>query len=89
VTPLIWPLLAPLGIDPLHFAIIMVVTIEIGMLHPPLGMNIFVLASIGKTSTAEVIRGLWPFLGLMFVLLILVTLIPALSTWLPHHVYQR
>jgi len=89
VTPLVWPLLAPLGIDPLHFAIIMVVTIEIGMLHPPLGMNIFVLASIGKTSTAEVIRGLWPFLGLMFVLLALVTLIPALATWLPHHVYQR
>lgn len=89
VTPLIWPLLGPLGIDPLHLAIIMVVTIEIGMLHPPLGMNIFVLASIGKTSTAEVIRGLWPFLGLMFVLLILVTLIPALSTWLLHHVYQR
>ncbi len=89
VTPLIWPMLGPLGINPLHFAIIMIVTIEIGMLHPPLGMNIFVLASIGKASTAEVIRGLWPFLGLMFVLLILVTLIPALSTWLPHHVYQR
>ena len=63
VTPLAAPLLTPLGIDPLHFAIVIVVNIEIGMLHPPLGMNIFVLASIGKCSTAEVIRGLWPFVG--------------------------
>jgi C4-dicarboxylate transporter DctM subunit len=89
VTPLVAPLLKPLGIDPLHFAIIMVVNIEIGMIHPPLGMNIFVLASIGKCSTAEVIRGLWPFVGLMLFLLLLVTFVPALSTWLPNLVYAR
>lgn len=89
VTPLVAPLLGPLGIDPLHFAIIMVVNIEIGMLHPPLGMNIFVLASIGKCSTAEVIRGLWPFVGLMLLLLALVTFLPALSVWLPNIVYAR
>jgi len=89
VTPLVAPLLGPLGIDPLHFAIIMVVNIEIGMLHPPLGMNIFVLASIGKCSTAEVIRGLWPFVLLMLVLLVLVTCLPALSVWLPNFVYSR
>lgn len=87
VTPLVAPLLAPLGIDPVHFAIIMVVNIEIGMLHPPLGMNLFVLASIGKCSTAEVIRGAWPFVVLLLAYLAIVTFVPALSTWLPTLVY--
>jgi C4-dicarboxylate transporter, DctM subunit len=87
VTPLVAPLLAPLGIDPVHFAIIMVVNIEIGMLHPPLGMNLFVLASIGNCSTAEVIRGAWPFVVLLLAYLGVVTFVPALSTWLPTLVY--
>lgn len=87
VTPLVAPLLAPLGIDPIHFAVIMVVNIEIGMLHPPLGMNLFVLASIGRCSTAEVIRGTWPFVVLLLAYLAVVTFVPALSTWLPGLVY--
>lgn len=87
VLPLVAPLLKPMGIDPLQFAIIMVINIEIGMLHPPLGMNVFVLANIGKCGSEEVIRGLWPFLGLMLLLLALVTFVPALSTFLPGIVY--
>ena len=88
VTPIVAPLLEPLGIDPLHFAVIMVVNIEIGLLHPPLGMNLFVMAGIGRCSTAEVIRGVWPFLLLMLGFLVLITLAPALSTWLPNRVYS-
>ena len=88
ISPLVYPLLGPLGIDPLHFAIIMVVNIEIGMLTPPLGLNVFVLSSIGDCSTGEVIRGLWPFVIMMILLLVLVTIFPALSTALPNLVYQ-
>jgi C4-dicarboxylate transporter DctM subunit len=87
LVPLVAPLLAPLGIDPLHFAVIMVVNLEIGLLTPPIGLNIFVLSNIGNCSTADVIRGLIPFLGVMLVLLLIVTLFPALSTWLPNYVY--
>lgn len=87
VTPLVAPLLAPLGIDPVHFAIIMVVNIEIGMLTPPMGMNLFVLASIGKCSTAEVIGGALPFVALLVAYLGVITFVPALSTWLPTLVY--
>lgn len=88
-TPLITPLLDPMGIDPLHFAVILVVNIELALLSPPLGLNLFVLANVGKCSSAEVLRGIWPFWGLMLLLLALVSFIPSFSTWLPNMVYPK
>lgn len=81
--PLTLPILAALGIDKIHYAIMLTITIEIAMLTPPVGLNLFVMANITKAPITEVIRGVAPFLLLMILLLALVTFVPALSTYLP------
>ncbi len=81
--PLIVPMLAPLGIDPLHFAVVMVINMEIALLTPPVGLNLFVIANISKTPLLEVTRGAAPFVVLMLVLLALITYVPVISLWLP------
>ncbi|RYJ03267.1 MAG: TRAP transporter large permease subunit [Acetobacteraceae bacterium] len=85
--PVLLPLLHPLGIDPVHFGVITTMNMEVGLLTPPVGLNLFVLAGILGCPLSEVIRGIWPFLVLMLVLLILVTYIPAISMTLPWLVY--
>lgn len=85
--PIILPLLGPMGVDPVHFAALMVINMELALLTPPIGLNIFVLSSITKTSVSETTRGVLPFMGLLLILLMLVTFIPELSLWLPNMVY--
>jgi len=81
--PVVLPLLANFDISPIHYAIILVVNMELALLTPPVGLNLFVLAGISKASIAEVMRGVAPFLVLMAGLLLLVTFVPEISTWLP------
>jgi C4-dicarboxylate transporter DctM subunit len=81
--PVIVPLLKPLGIDPVHFGIVVTINMELALLTPPVGMNLFVLSTITRAPLAEVIRGTTPFIILMFFLLLLVTYVPAISLWLP------
>lgn len=81
--PLTLPILASLEIDPIHYAIILTIAIEIAMLTPPVGLNLFVMAEIAKAPVAEVIRGMLPFLWAMMLLLAIVILFPELTTWLP------
>ena len=81
--PLILPLLRQFDIDPVHYAIIVVINIEIAMLTPPVGLNLFVLSSVSRAPLSEVIRGILPFLGLMMLLLLAVTFVPSLSLLLP------
>lgn len=83
MVPLVVPMLGPLGIDPIHFAVVLVINMEIALLTPPVGLNLFVIANISKTPLAEVIRGTMPFIALMLVLLAFVTYVPAVSMWLP------
>lgn len=85
--PLIAPILPALGIDPVHFAILMVVNMELGLLTPPIGLNLFVLASTAKVPVGTVVRGVLPFIGAMMVLLLLITYVPAISTFLPNYFY--
>lgn len=85
--PILLPLLAPMGIDPIHFAVLMVINMELALLTPPIGLNIFVLSSITKTPVAETIKGVLPFMVILLILLIAVTYIPSLSLWLPTLVY--
>jgi len=85
--PLILPLLHGLGIDPIHFAVVLTINMEVALLTPPVGLNLFVMASITRAPVAEVIRGVWPFIVLLFGLLILVTYVPIISTWLPGLVF--
>ena len=83
VAPLVFPIAIALGIDPIHLGIIMVVNMEIGMITPPVGLNLFVTAGVAGMSVMSVVRAALPFLGIMFVFLILVTYVPFISTWLP------
>ncbi|KHA52138.1 TRAP transporter large permease [Sulfitobacter geojensis] len=83
VAPLVFPIAIELGIDPIHLGIIMVVNMEIGMITPPVGLNLFVTSGVANMPMMNVVRAALPFLAVLFVFLIMVTYIPALSTWLP------
>jgi C4-dicarboxylate transporter DctM subunit len=83
VAPLVFPIAITLGIDPIHLGIIMVVNMEIGMITPPVGLNLFVTAGVAQMSVAKIVKAALPWLGIMFVFLILVTYVPVISTWLP------
>ncbi len=83
VAPLVFPIAIELGIDPIHLGIIMVVNMEIGMITPPVGLNLFVTSGVAGMSMMAVVRAALPFLVVLFFFLILVTYVPAISTWLP------
>ena len=83
VAPLVFPIAIELGIDPIHLGIIMVVNMEIGMITPPVGLNLFVTSGVAGMSMMAVVKAALPFLAVLFVFLIMVTYIPIISTWLP------
>jgi C4-dicarboxylate transporter DctM subunit len=83
VAPLVFPIAIALGIDPIHLGIMMVVNMEIGMITPPVGLNLFVTAGVAKMSVTNVIKAALPWVAIMFVFLLLVTYVPSISTWLP------
>ena len=83
VAPLVFPIAISLGIDPIHLGIIMVVNMEIGMITPPVGLNLFVTSGVTGMPMFDVVRAALPWLGIMFVFLILVTYVPWISTFLP------
>lgn len=83
VAPLVFPIAMELGIDPIHLGIIMVVNMEIGMITPPVGLNLFVTAGVAGMSVTNVVKAALPWVGIMFIFLIMVTYIPSISTWLP------
>jgi tripartite ATP-independent transporter DctM subunit len=82
-TPILLPVVMKFGVDPVHFGMIMLLNLGIGLLTPPVGAVLFVGCAVGKVKIEEVMRGIWPFYGVMFAVLMLVTFIPALSLWLP------
>ncbi len=86
VAPLVFPIAMELGIDPIHLGIIMVVNMEIGMITPPVGLNLFVTAGVAGMSMMGVVRAALPFLAIMFVFLIIITYVPWISTVLPNAV---
>ena len=86
VAPLVFPIAISLGVDPIHLGIIMVVNMEIGMITPPVGLNLFVTSGVAGMSIMRVVKAALPFLGVLFVFLIIVTYVPILSTWLPTEV---
>ena len=83
LAPILFPIATQLGIDPVHLGIIMVVNLEIGMVTPPVGLNLFVTAGITGMSIVQVGRAALPWLSVLLVFLVFVTYIPALSLWLP------
>ena len=84
MAPILFPVAVRLGIDPVHFGIMMVVNMEVGMCHPPVGLNLYVASGITKMGITELTVAVWPWLLTMLVFLVLVTYVPAISLWLPH-----
>ncbi|WP_416897739.1 MAG: TRAP transporter large permease [Minwuia sp.] len=83
VAPLVFPIAIELGIDPIHLGIIMVVNMEIGMITPPVGLNLFVTSGVAGMPMMDVVRAALPWLGILFIFLIIVTYVPWISTFLP------
>ncbi len=83
MAPILFPVAMKLGIDPIHFGIMMVVNMEVGMCHPPVGLNLYVASGITKMGITELTVAVWPWLLTMLVFLVVVTYWPPLSIWLP------
>ena len=81
--PILFPVAMKLGIDPIHFGIIMVVNMEVGMCHPPVGLNLYVASGITKMGITELTIAVWPWLLAMLGFLVMVTYWPGLSLWFP------
>ncbi len=82
-TPIFMPVIAKFGIDPVHFGMIMILNLGIGLITPPVGATLFVGCAIGKVTMEQVSKELWPFYGAMCLALLIVTYVPAISLWLP------
>src|SRR6201992_1339775 len=89
VIPILAPALKPLGVDPVHFSIIFTHNMEIALIHPPVGLNLYVLSTISDAPIGEVIRGILPFLVLLIIVLMIITYVPSLTMWLPSVVYGK
>ncbi|PNF09025.1 hypothetical protein A6J71_02125 [Enterobacter cancerogenus] len=83
LTPVLLPVTNSLGIDPVHFGMIMMVNLGIGLITPPVGSVLFVASAVGKQRIETVVKAMLPFYGMLLVVLGMVTYIPAISLWLP------
>jgi len=81
--PILFPVAMKLGIDPVHFGILITVNMEVGMCHPPVGLNLYVASGLTKMGITELTIAVWPWLLTMLVFLVMVTYIPQMSLWLP------
>jgi len=81
--PILYPVMLQFGIDPVHFGMIMLVNLGIGLITPPVGSVLFVGCAVGRVTIEQVTRTIWPFYVAMLIVLALVTYVPAISLWLP------
>jgi len=88
MAPILFPVAMKLGIDPVHFGILIVVNMEVGMCHPPVGLNLYVASGITKMGISELTVAVLPWLMTMLGFLVLVTYVPQISLWLPNLVYN-
>ncbi|WP_454868112.1 TRAP transporter large permease [Pseudomonas farris] len=84
LTPILMPVILGIGVDPVQFGMIMLVNLGIGLITPPVGAVLFVGSAVGKVSIESTVKALLPFYGVLFLMLMAVTYIPAISLWLPH-----
>jgi len=84
MAPILFPLATSLHIDPVHLGILMAVNMEVGLCHPPVGLNLYVASGIAKMGISELTVAVLPWLGTMLLFLAMVTYIPQISLWLPH-----
>ncbi|SMH60633.1 TRAP transporter large permease [Azospirillum agricola] len=83
MAPILFPVAMKLGIDPVHFGILIIVNMEVGMCHPPVGLNLYVASGITKMGITELTVAVWPWLLTMLIFLGMITYIPAITLWFP------
>ena len=83
LTPILLPIVVSVGVDPIHFGVILVANLAIGFITPPLGVNLFVASSVGNVKFEKIVIAIIPFLVSMLICLLVITYIPAMSLWLP------
>ncbi|PWC33622.1 TRAP transporter large permease subunit [Azospirillum sp. TSO35-2] len=83
MAPILFPVAMKLGIDPVHFGILIIVNMEVGMCHPPVGLNLYVASGITKMGITELTVAVWPWLLTMLIFLGLITYVPAITLWFP------
>jgi C4-dicarboxylate transporter DctM subunit len=88
MAPILFPVATTLGIDPIHFGVLIVVNMEVGMCHPPVGLNLYVASGITKMGISELTVAVLPWLLTMIGFLLLITYVPQISLWLPNLVYN-
>jgi C4-dicarboxylate transporter DctM subunit len=88
LAPLLFPVAMKLGIDPIHFGVMMMINMEVGLLHPPVGLNLYVASGIAKMGLTETTIAFAPWLIVMLAYLILITYVPEIVLWLPNLVYK-
>ncbi|PJJ19626.1 C4-dicarboxylate transporter, DctM subunit [Janthinobacterium sp. OK676] len=88
MAPILFPVAMKLGIDPVHFGILIVVNMEVGMCHPPVGLNLYVASGITKMGISELTVAVMPWLLTMLGFLALITYVPQISLWLPNLIYN-
>ena len=87
VVPIVMPLVNAVGIDPVHFGVMAVTNIMFGLVTPPYGLLLFMMTKVANVPLREIVREVMPFLGVMFVALLLITYVPSLVTWVPNLVF--
>ena len=88
-TPILLPVMQNFGVNPVHFGMIMMLNLGIGLCHPPVGLILFVGCAVGKVTMEQVMRQIWPFYAVMFGVLMMVTYIPDISLWMVRLVAHR
>jgi C4-dicarboxylate transporter DctM subunit len=83
LAPLLFPVATRLGIDPIHFGIMMMINMEVGLLHPPVGLNLYVASGIARMGLTETTRAFAPWLVVMVAYLLLISYVPQVALWLP------
>jgi tripartite ATP-independent transporter DctM subunit len=84
LTPILLPVVKLMGVDPVHFGMMMMVNLGIGLITPPVGTVLFVGSAVSRLKIGVVVQAMMPFFVALFIVLMMVTYIPALSLWLPH-----
>ena len=88
MAPILTPVAISLGINPIHFGIMMIVNMEVGMCHPPVGLNLYVASGITKMGITELTKAVIPWLVTMLIFLVLITYVPSITMWLPNLIYK-
>ncbi|MEE4137700.1 MAG: TRAP transporter large permease subunit, partial [Desulforhopalus sp.] len=83
MVPVLYPALMAMGIDPIWFGILFVVMIEIALITPPVGMNLFIIQAVAQVDLGEVLKGVWPFLLIMFGIVIAISVLPEIVLYIP------